>query len=184
MMILHHDYPSAGSLRAVLTLGQLAGEGYDVEFHGIDVMGLASSIPATLDDIRDWDLNRRALAEAGWNVARPRRHPPTLAAHMVEDAIEDAERASRWRMACYRAHWRDHRDIGEVEVLRELAGEADVDPERLATLLDDREEAAAARRRMLAARGDGVGGVPVLEVNGSKVSPFIDVDELKMLAWL
>jgi 2-hydroxychromene-2-carboxylate isomerase len=184
MMILHHDYPSAGSLRAVLTLGELAGQGYDVEFHGIDVMGLASSIPATLDDIRDWDLNRRALAELGWVVGRPRRHPPTLAAHMVEEAIEDDERATRWRMACYRAHWLEGRDIGEVAVLRELAADADVDPEQLAAHVEDREAAAAARRRMLAARGDGVGGVPVLEVNGSKVSPFIDVDELKMLAGL
>lgn len=184
MLSLHHDYPSAGSLRAVLVMEELAGQGHDVNFLGIDVMGLAAAIPATLDDIRAWDMHRMALRRAGWELRRPRRHPPTLDAHLVESLAESAGKGGAWRLACYRAHWVTHSDISDREVLVALAGDVGLDDEAVHRLLDDPAASVTARRRMLAARGSGVGGVPVLEVNGTKVSPFLDLDELRLLASL
>lgn len=184
MLILHHDYPSAGSLRAVLTLHDLVDRGASVTFHGMDVLGVAASLPATLDDLQDWAQHREAVADRGWDLPRPRRHPPTLAAHMVERACPDAGTARAWRTACYRAHWLQGDDLGNWDVLGRLAADVGMDAEVVGELVADRVRAAQVRREMMAVRGDGVGGVPVLDVAGTKVSPFMSPDDLAALVAL
>lgn len=183
MLALHHDYPSAASLRAVLLLEELTG-GDGVVHHGFDVLGLATTIPATLDDVADWDRHREALAAMGWHLECPGTHPPTLAAHQVAGLCRDRATARAWRLSCYRAHWLEGFDIGDRDVLVELARRVDLAPERVRDHLDDRVAAAAARRTMLAVRGDGVGGVPVLDVDGTKVSPFMPREDLQALVAL
>lgn len=183
MLALHHDYPSAASLHAVLLLDEVTG-GDVVVHHGVDVLGLATAVPATVDDVADWDRHREALAEMGWDVARPGTHPPTLAAHQVAGLCPDRTTARSWRLACYRAHWLDGADIGDHDVLVDLAERVGLAPGRVHRHLDDRVAAAAARRAMLAARQDGVGGVPVLDVDGTKVSPFMPREDLRALVAL
>ncbi len=63
----------------------------------------------------------------------------------------------------------------QLAVLGERAG---LDAGLVHTVVSDRVEAARVRREMMAVRGDGVGGVPVLDVAGSKVSPFMDPEDL------
>lgn len=184
MLTLHHDYPSAGSLRAVLALHDVADRGAPVTFHGMDVLGVATSLPATLDDLQDWAQHREAVADQGWDLPRPRRHPPTLAAHMVERACPDARTARAWRTACYRAHWLQDDDLGDWDVLARLAASVGMDAEVVGELVTDRVRAAQVRREMMAVRGDGVGGVPVLDVAGTKVSPFMSADDLVTLVAL
>ena len=184
MLILHHDYPSAGSLRAVLTLDELVDRGADVTFHGLDVLGVATPLPATLDDLQDWARHREVLAEMGWDLPRPRRHPATLGAHMVERACPDAATARAWRLACHRAHWLEGRDLGDWDVLGELAGDVGMDAAMVRSLVADRGQAAQVRREMIVVRGDGVGGVPVLDVHGTKVSPFMSAEDLATLVAL
>jgi predicted DsbA family dithiol-disulfide isomerase len=184
MLILHHDYPSAGSLRAVLALHDLAERGADVTFHGLDVLGVATALPATLDDLQDWARHRDALAELGWHLPRPRRHPATLAAHVVERACPDPATATAWRLAAYRAHWVEGRDLGDWDVLVDLATGVGMDAAAVGELVADRVHAAQVRRQMIAVRGDGVGGVPVLDVHGTKVSPFMASEDLATLVAL
>lgn len=184
MLILHHDYPSAASLRAVLMLHDLVDRGARVTFHGLDVLGVASSLPATLDDLQDWSQHREALAGMGWDLPRPRRHPPTLGAHVVERACPDPHTARNWRTACYRAHWLHGDDLGDWDVLGRLAADVGLDAEVVGALVADRVRAAQVRREMIAVRGDGVGGVPVLDVDGTKVSPFMPADDLATLVAL
>lgn len=178
MAILHHDYPSAASLHAVLVLDDLAGDSNAVTHHGIDVLGIDATLPATLDDLQDWTAHRGAVAELGWDLPRPRLHPPTVAAHAVERACDSAQQARRWRLACYRGHWLDGVDLGDWDALAALGRQADLDPAMVHAVVSDRVEAARIRREMMAVRGDGVGGVPVLDVAGTKVSPFMDRDDL------
>lgn len=184
MLILHHDYPSAASLRAVLLLQDLADEGLPVAFHGVDVLGLGTTVPATLDDLADWEQQREPLAALGWEVPRPRRHPPTVFAHLVEALATQQDLGAAWRLACHRALWLDDRDLSDPVVLADLGTSVGLDPGDVAGLVADGRATRTARREMVARRGEGVGGVPVLELDGTLVSPFMDPEDLRRLATL
>ncbi len=184
MLTLHHDYPSAASLHAVLVLQDLADEGLPVAFHGVDVLGLGTSVPATLDDLAAWQEHRVALADRGWDLPRPRLHPPTLAAHLVEALATDRGLGAAWRLACHRALWLDGRDLGDPAVLVDLGAAIGLELAEVSGLVADGRATLAARREMLARRGEGVGGVPVLEVDGTLVSPFMAAEDLRRLATL
>lgn len=182
MLRLHHDPPSASSLLAVLLLQDLADEGADVTFHGVDVLGLGTSIPATLDDIAEWQRHREALAERGWDVARPRLHPATLASHVVEALATQRGLGAAWRLSCLRAHWQDGRDLGDHDVLVDIGASIGLARDDVGDLVADRRTAIVARQAAIARRGEGVGGVPVLEAHGTLVSPFLPLDDLRQLA--
>ncbi len=182
MLHLHHDYPSAASLLAVLTLQSLADEGAPVTFHGVDVLGLGTSIPATLDDLAEWDQHRAALAERGWDLPRPRLHPMTLPAHLIEALATARGLGAAWRLACLRAHWFGGRDLSSPQVLADVAEEVGLDRTDVTSLVGDRRAAVVARQALIARRGDGVGGVPILEVHDTLVSPFMSLDDLRLLA--
>lgn len=184
MLTLFHDIPSAGSLVAMLRLQRLADEGLDVGFLGFDVLGVDTTLPATLDDLQDWQEHREAGAALGWELPRPRRHPATLRAHLVgELAIEQGLDAA-WRMASYRAHWLEDRDLGDADVVVEVADAIGLDADEVAALLNDAGPRHRLRQRMLVQRGEGVGGVPVLEANGTFLSPFVPEADLRTLAGL
>lgn len=184
MLVLHHDHPSASSLLAVLTLQELADEGHPVAFHGVDVLGLGVTIPATLDDVADWERHRDALARRGWELPRPRRHPPTLASHLVEALATARGLGAAWRLGCLRAHWLEGRDLGDPGELVDIGDEVGLDPDEVRHLAADQQALRAARRELVARRGEGVGGVPVLEVDDTLVSPFMPPDDLRRLASL
>lgn len=184
VLTLYHDIPSAGSLVAMLRLQRLADEGLAVGFRGFDVLGLDATLPATLDDLQDWQSHCQAAAELGWELPRPGRHPSTLRAHLVgELAIEQGLDAA-WRLAVYRAHWLEDRDVGRADVLIEVAAGVGLDAGEVAALLDDAGPRHRLRQRMLVHRGEGVGGVPVLEANGTFLSPFVPDADLRALAAL
>lgn len=184
MLILYHDVPSAGSLVAMLRLQRLADEGLPVRFRGFDVLGLDVTLPATLDDLEDWQAHRDEAQRMGWSLPRPRRHPATLRAHLVGELAVEQGLDAAWRMACYRAHWLEGVDVSDDAELVRLAGLAGLDRDVVADLLDDRGEQHRLRQRMLVHRGDGIGGVPVLEANGTFLSPAIDEADLRALAEL
>lgn len=184
MLILHHDYPSAASLRAVLAVQELADEGLDVAFHGVDVLGLGTMIPATLDDLADWREHRAALAERGWDLPRPRRHPPTLSAHLVETLATERGLGAAWRAACHRALWLQDSDLSDPVVLSDLGRRIGLDGDEVTSLVTDASATRAARLEMVARRGEGVGGVPVLQAGGTLVSPFMERSDLRRLAAL
>lgn len=184
MLILYHDVPSAGSLVAMLRLQRLADEGLPVVFRGFDALGLDVTLPATLDDLEDWQANRDEAERLGWSLPRPRRHPATLRAHLVGELAVERDLDAAWRTACYRAHWLDGVDVADDAELARLAGEVGLDRDAVVDLLDDRSEQHRLRQRMLVHRGDGIGGVPVLEANGTFLSPMVDEADLRVLAEL
>lgn len=184
MLLLHHDPPSAASLLAVLRLQQLADEGLDVRFRGFDVLGVDVTLPATLDDLADWEQHRDDAAALGWDLPRPRRHPPTLGVHLVSLLAESQGLDAAWRLATYRAHWLQDGDLGDVDLLVGLASEVGLDADEVRRLVDDRDRRHELRRVMLVHRGEGVGGVPVLAWNKTFLSPFVPMDDLRELASL
>ena len=81
-----------------------------------------------------------------------------------------------------RAYWTDGADVADAGVLTGLAGGAGLDPVAVEALLADRAAAADLRGRMLALRRRGVGGVPVLEVDGTLLTADVDDATLTELA--
>ena len=168
----------------MLRLQQLADEGCAVTFRGYDVLGVDISLPATLDDLEDWERHRDEATDLGWDLARPRRHPATLSAHLVGILAEEQGVDAAWRLATYRAHWTQDRDLGDNDTLVELAGEIGLDQAAVLELVNDDQQRHRLRKVMLVHRGEGVGGVPVLVWNRTFLSPFVPMDDLRQLASL
>jgi predicted DsbA family dithiol-disulfide isomerase len=184
VLTLYHDFPSAASLVAVLRLQRLRDAGVAVDVRGFDVLGLAVALPATMDDLADWERNRGAAADLGWDLPRPTRHPVTLSAHLVGEYARSVDLDAAWRLACYRAHWLGGDDIGEPAVLLRLAEAVGLEQTAVAAIVDDRGQHTTLRQQMLVHRGDGVGGVPVLDFEGTFLSPDLSDDDLAALAAL
>ncbi|MFP5308894.1 MAG: DsbA family protein [Actinomycetes bacterium] len=185
MLVLHHDHPSPASAVAVLRLQRLADEGLEVSFSGLETLPLDAALPVTLDVLAELDRWRDPAAELGLELRRPSRRPTTGRAHLVAAAVaEPAGLGASWRLACYRGYWEQDLDLGDPAVLLDLAATAGLDAERTEEVLHDTALLAGIRRRAHTLRGSGVGGVPVLSVDGALVPGTLSEDELRQLAAL
>ncbi|MTV25464.1 hypothetical protein FTX61_08590 [Nitriliruptoraceae bacterium ZYF776] len=181
MLICHHDVTSPAAAVAVLRLQALADAGGHVAFRGLDVLGLETTVPATLDQLEQLPRYAPRAAELGLTMRRPRLRPPTLGVHLVADHAESLGLGASWRSACLHAYWEDGADLGDDELVADLAAAAGLDRAVVAALLADRPARIALRRRMGTLRGRGVGGVPVLEYQGTLVSAELSDDDLRQL---
>lgn len=182
MLILTHDVTSPASALAVARLDCLAAAGMPVHFRGVDVLGVDASLPVTLDVLAELDrVGPRAAAE-GVLLRRPSRRPGTARVHLVADLAEEAGQGRAWRRASYRAYWEDDADIGDPEVLVDLAATVGLEGGAVAAALGDERALAAVRRRTQTARGEGIGGVPVLVAHGTLVSADLADEDLWALA--
>lgn len=184
MLVLHHDFTSPASAVAVLRLQRLADEGLDVGFSGVEVLGLDVAIPPTLDVLAELERWEGPAAELGLRMQRPRRQPPTLRAHLVATVADRHDLSSAWRLAVYRAYWETGADLHDAAVLTSLAVEHGLPGDEVATLLEDHARLTSLRRRMAAKRSEGIGGVPVLELDGTLVPATLTDAELRELASL
>lgn len=182
MLILHHDVTSPAAAVAVLRLQRIADEGGQVGFQGIDVLGLETALPITLDQLAELRRETARLRGLGLEVRRPSRRPPTLGAHLIAEHADVAGRGAAWRSATLAAYWERDVDLGDDAVLVDLAADVGLDAGRIAALLADRTARIALRRRMLATRQRGIGGVPVLEYQGAFVSADLTDEDLRELA--
>ena len=182
MLTLHFDLTSPSSAVAVLRLQRLADEGGAVRFAGIDILGLDSSIPPTLDLLADLERHQDAARELGLTMRRPSRQPPTVSAHLVGEVAEEIGLGASWRSACLRAYWTRDADLHDDPTLLTLAELAGLPADVVAQRLADRTARANLRTRMLAQRRRGIGGVPVLESDGVFVTAALPDDDLRRLA--
>lgn len=182
MLVCHFDYTSPAAAVAVLRLHAIADAGGRVAFTGVDVLGLEATVPVTLDQLEELARHRDRLAALGLAVRRPTRRPPTLGAHLVGDLAEGADLGASWRTTVLGAYWERDVDLGDDTVLVELAERAGLDPAAAAALLADRPARIALRRGMTQLRGRGIGGVPVLDLDGTLVSADLPDDDLRQLA--
>lgn len=182
MLLLTHDVTSPASALAVARFDRLAADGLPVEFRGVDVLGVDATLPVTLDVLAELERVAPRAAELGITLQRPTRRPPTARVHLVADLAEEAGRGRAWRTATYRAYWQDDADLADVEVVVGLAAEVGLDPDVVAAAVTDEAAVAAVRRRTHTARGEGIGGVPVLAVHGTLISPDLDDEDLWALA--
>lgn len=111
----------------------------------------------------------RALAEveaaaraAGLEVdlAAAKRQPDTLDAHRLLHWAGIEGRQAPVLAALFRAHFREGRDIGDREVLADLAAEAGLERALVARLLASEADLEEIRRREAHARARGIRAVP------------------------
>lgn len=184
MLVLFHDFTSPASALAVNRLQRVVDEGGRARFVGVDLLGLDRTIPPTLSLLAELAQRREALEALGWEVRRPTLQPPTLSAHLVTGLAEARDLGASWRGVCYRSYFEEGVDLAEPAALAELARRAGLDPAEVTAALADGARRRALRRAMAGHRGDGVGGVPVLAFDGTYLSPFVPMEELRTLASL
>jgi 2-hydroxychromene-2-carboxylate isomerase len=184
VLTLHHDPTSPASAVAVLRVQRAVDAGGRARFAGIDVLGLDISVPPTPDQLAELAQVRDQALELGLVLHRPTRRPPTLRVHLLDEVAEEAGLGASWRATCLDAYWRERRDLGDEVVLLELAARAGLDPALAAARLGDRDALQALRARMATVRRRGVGGVPVLEVDGVLLGADIGDAELEQLVGL
>jgi predicted DsbA family dithiol-disulfide isomerase len=182
VLTLHHDVTAPRSALAVLRLQRIADLGHPVTFRGIDVLGLAMPLPVTLDQLAELEQVAEPAAALGLVMRRPALRPPTLDAHLVGERAERAGLGAAWRAACLRAYWTEGIDISAHEALVALAARVGLDVVEVAGVLADAAARNELRASMLALRALGIGGAPVLEVDGTLLSADVDDATLMELA--
>ncbi|MEX2549532.1 MAG: DsbA family protein [Nitriliruptoraceae bacterium] len=184
MLVLHHDITSPAAAVAVLRLQRLADEGLPVAFSPLDVLGLEVAIPPTLELLDGLRRCTDAAAEHGLAMRRPSRQPPTLRAHAVGGVAERLGLGSAWRWRCLQGYWSDDLDLSDDAVLVALGVATGLDEVDVRSVLGDRAALQELRSRMANQRRRGVGGVPVLEVDGVFTSAHLGDEDLRQLATL
>ncbi len=184
MLVLHYDVPSLPATVAVLRLQRIADAGGVVEFRGIDVVGVDAALPVTLDQLDEIERWRDRAEALDLEVRRPRERPPTVAAHLVGVVAESRGLGAAWREAILRAYWTSGVSIGDPDELVSLADEVGLPTDEVRARLNDPAARVALRQRMTADRGRGIGGVPVLELDGTFVSAELRDQDLRQLAGL
>ena len=182
MLILHHDVTSPRAALAVLRVQRIADTGLPVAFRGIDTLGVAVALPVTLDQLAELEQVAPRAAELGLLMRRPALRPPTLDAHLVGEHAERRGLGAAWRLACLRAYWTDGADVSDHATLIEVAATAGLDEEPVRAALADVAARNELRAAMLARRALGIGGVPVLEVDGTLLPADVDDATLEELA--
>ncbi len=183
MLVLHHDVTSAASAVAVLRTQPLADAGAHIAFSGIDTLGLAISIPPSRELLAERERYADRAAALGLELRAPSRQPPTLACHLVGDLAQEQGLGAAWRLACLRAFWTEDRDVGDHGELVALGRDIGLDAAEVTARLDDRAAMQGLRSRMVAQRNRGIGGVPVLEVDGAFVPADLADADLEQLAF-
>jgi predicted DsbA family dithiol-disulfide isomerase len=179
VIVLYFDYASPAAVLALVRLEAAAERrAVALDMVGLDPLGLDVVVPATLDQLAELERVRPHADRIGLRLTRPAERPPTARAHLV-GVLADAEgRGGAWRHACIEAYWTDGRSLGDPAVLRDLADRVGLDATRVGTVLDDPMALLEARRRAAALHRRGIGGVPVLEVDGTFLPADLDDDAL------
>jgi predicted DsbA family dithiol-disulfide isomerase len=108
----------------------------------------------------------------------------SLPAQLVSVAVRDAYDYDTWLdfdEAVFEALWHDGRDIGDEDVLVELAEDVGVDPEAVREALADQERRAALHERFQAAQSEGITGVPTFVADGNAARGAVPPEQLERL---
>lgn len=182
VLTLHHDITSPRSALAVLRVQRLADAGHPVAFRGNDVLGVAVALPVTLDQLVELEQVAPAAALLGLVMRRPDLRPPTLDAHLVGEHAERVGSGAAWRLACLHAYFSAGADVSDHDVLTAIAVDIGLVRSDVAGVLADVAARNELRAAMLARRALGIGGVPILEVDGTLLHADVDDATLEELA--
>ena len=92
--------------------------------------------------------------------------PNTLRAHRLVRWARGQELGSKAKEALFKAYFQDLRDIGDIGVLKDIAGNIGMDADLVSELLQTDRDENAVREEALFYRNLGVSGVPTFIYNG------------------
>lgn len=185
MLTLHHDPTSPASAVALLRVQALLDAGARIGLRPFDALGLEISVPPTRTLLEELATYRDRAAALGLAMHRPSRQPPTLRAHLIDvEVAEPRGLGASWRWRCLRAFWSEDRDLGDPATLVALGVDAGLDGAAVEQALADRLAVQRLRDDMLLQRRRGIGGVPVLELDGTFVPADLSETDLRHLAGL
>ena len=109
-----------------------------------------------------------AAPDAGiaFNFSKLTVRPNTLRAHRLLRWTQGQALGGDVKTALFKAYFQDLRDIGNVDVLSSIAGEAGMDADLVRELLDSDRDETAIQEEILFYRNLGVSGVPTFIYNG------------------
>ncbi|MFC7138856.1 DsbA family protein [Halosimplex aquaticum] len=150
-------------------------EPLEIDWHPFDLRAGKrnpdGSIDHSVDDGKDEDYYEQAKenverlqeeygVEMSLDLSRDVDSLPAQVASLYVKEHYPYEQWLAFDVAIFEALWQDERDIGDADVLADLAAEADLDPEEIRAAVDDEEWRSEVERRFDAARQQGVTGVP------------------------
>ena len=111
------------------------------------------------------DNMREIARQSGIVMRRPTLIPNTRKAHEATEYARDGGRLWEFQRAAFKAYWEDERNIGDVEVLADVAAACGLEVDGLREALADGRYAERVREQIEWGRAVGVTGVPTVVFN-------------------
>ena len=112
------------------------------------------------------DTMRQMAADSGIDMKRPPLIPNTRKAHEATEFAREHGRLLEFHRAVFRTYWTDERNIGDIEVLCDVAASCGLGPDALREALADGRYTGEVEDQMRWARKVGVTGVPTVIFEG------------------
>jgi predicted DsbA family dithiol-disulfide isomerase len=103
--------------------------------------------------------------------SRIRTAPNTFDAHRLISWAEPSGRQHELAETLFRAYFQQGRDVGDPQVLAAVAGEAGLDADEAARMLDSSDEADKVKQELSLAQSAGITGVPCFVLAGRFAIP-------------
>ena len=108
--------------------------------------------------------------EVGLVMRRPKISPSTILAHQATLYAKDKGLDSEFHHTAVLAYWETGANLGEMQVLKNIADASGLDWDELAPLLESGHYRPAVFQEYQAARDLGVGGTPTYRIAGGEIT--------------
>ncbi len=168
----------------------------EIEWHPFDLRSQKRHPDGTIDHDVDDGKDDEYFEQAKQNVRRLAEKygvemdleiatdVDSLPAQIVSYYLREHDDYGTWLAfdeAVFAALWEEGRDIGDTELLLELATEAGADSEAVRSALDDEELREEVRERFAEAQRHGITGVPTFAYDGHAARGAVPPEQLKRL---
>jgi predicted DsbA family dithiol-disulfide isomerase len=109
---------------------------------------------------------QRMAAESGIEMKRPALIPNTRKAHEATEFAREHGALLPFHRAVFHAYWTDERNVGDREVLCDVASQCGLDPDGLNEVLTSGHYAPAVESQVHWSREAGITGVPTIIFEG------------------
>lgn len=122
---------------------------------------------------------REQAQRVGLAIRRPRWSPNTLLGHEATAYAKDQGLDKQFHHVAARAYWEDGADLGNIEVVRELAETSGLAWSTLGPLLESKYYRSRVMEEYEVARVLGVVGTPTYRIDGELHGGDISMEELR-----
>lgn len=171
-------------------------EDLEVDWHPFDLRGQQRGPDGEIDHSVENGKDEEYYEQARQNVERLQEEygvemtmdiaedVDSLDAQVLSYHVKEEHPYETWLAfdeAVLDALWQDGRDIGEKEVLVELAGEAGIDKAKVRSVLDDEALREEIHEQFTEAQREGISGVPTFAYEGYAARGAVPPSQLKRL---